>query len=274
MTVLRREPGTALHRQLFMVLRDQITRGLYQAGDLIPKEDDLCARFGVSRITVRRAVTDLEQLGLVEKRPGRGTFVRADPRGMRPTATLGLIGALAKQARDTDVQVLSVETATVPPAIALQLGLAADARAVHASRLRSADGVPLMVTEAWVPENIGRHVTAAALKKRALFEILLAEGVKFGRVVQEVTAVAADPYYAGLLQTDVATPLLRMTRLLYDVADQPVQHLTIHVSSQRSRILMDVPAGSINTLSAGHITHDLLPAGTSTPAKRARGTAR
>ena len=133
----------------------------------------------------------------------------------------------------------------------------------------TADGVPLMVTEAWVPEHVGRHVTAAALKKRALFEILMAEGVKFGRVVQEVTAVAADPHYAGLLQTDVATPLLRMTRLLYDTADQPIQHLTIHVSSQRSRILMDVPADAINTLSAGHITHDLLP---EPPVRRARGT--
>lgn len=258
MTVLRREPGTALHRQLFMVLRDQMTRGLYGPGDLIPKEDDLCRRFGVSRITVRRAVADLEHLGLVEKQPGRGTFVRADPRAARPAATLSMIESLNKQARDTDVQVLQVEIVHAPPSIAMQLQLRNTERAVHASRLRSAHGTPLMVTDAWVPEHVGKHVTASGLKKRALFEILLAAGIRFGRVVQEVTAVAADPYHAGLLQTDVGTPLLRLTRLIYDQGRKPVQHLTVHVTSQRSRILMDIPAEAINTLGAGHIMHDML----------------
>jgi GntR family transcriptional regulator len=258
MTVLRREPGTALHRQLFMVLRDQITRGLYNPGDLIPKEDELGSRFGVSRITVRRAVSDLEQLGLVEKQPGRGTFVRVDHRLARPAATLSMIESLSKQARDTDVQVLQVEILQAPPTIAAQLQLRNTERAVHASRLRSAHGTPLMVTDAWVPEHIGKHVTASGLKKRALFEILLAEGIRFGRVVQEVTAVAADPYHAGLLQTDVGAPLLRLTRLIYDQDRKPVQHLTVHVTSQRSRILMDISAEAINTLGAGHIMHDML----------------
>jgi GntR family transcriptional regulator len=276
MTALRREPGTALHRQLFMVLRDQITRGLYSPGDLLPNEDELCSLFGVSRITVRRAVSDLERLGLVEKQPGRGTFVRLDSRVARPAATLGMIESLSKQARDTEVRVLRVETVRAPPAIATQLQLRTTDRAVHASRLRSAQGTPLMVTDAWVPEQIGKHVTAAVLKKRALFEILLAEGIRFGRVVQEVTAVAADPYHAGLLQTDVGAPLLRLTRLIYDLDRKPVQHLTVHVTSERSRILMDVSAEAINTLGAGHIVHDLLDGDAKTsrkarPAGRRKG---
>jgi GntR family transcriptional regulator len=270
MTVLRREPGTALHRQLFMVLRDQITRGLYSPGDLIPKEDELCSRFGVSRITVRRAVSDLEQLGLVAKHPGRGTFVRVDSRVSRPAATLNLIESLSKQARDTEVQVLQVEVAHAPPAIARQLQLRNTERAVHASRLRLAHGTPLMVTDAWVPEHIGKHVTASELKKRALFEILLGEGIRFGRVVQEVTAVAADPYHAGLLDTDIGAPLLRLTRLIYDEGRKPVQHLTVHVTSERSRILMDIPAEAINTLGAGHIMHDMLNGDGETSRKRRR----
>jgi GntR family transcriptional regulator len=269
MTVLKREPGTALHRQLFMVLRDQITRGLYSPGDLIPKEDELGSRFGVSRITVRRAVSDLEQLGLVEKQPGRGTFVLVDHRVVRPAATLSMIESLSKQARDTDVNVLQVETARPPATIATQLQLRIMERAVHASRLRSAHGTPLMITDAWVPEHIGRHVTVSELKKHALFEILLAEGIRFGRVVQEVTAVAADPYHAGLLKTDIGAPLLRLTRLIYDQRRIPVQHLTVHVTSQRSRILMDISAEAINTLGTGHIMHDIVSDEKSPKAERA-----
>jgi GntR family transcriptional regulator len=255
-TLLRREPGTALHRQLFLVLRNEIAQGTYAPGDVIAPEDELCARFGVSRITVRRAVADLEALGLVEKQPGRGTFVKAVPRPPRLQPTLGLLDSLSKQARETDVRVLRVESRTPPAAIAAQLGLGGDEAAVHAVRLRSSHGVALMVTDAWVPMRFGSHITAAELQKRALFEILLAEGIKFGRVIQEVTAVAADPQLAALLQTDIGSPLLRLARLLHDRRKQPVQHLTIHVTSERSRILMDVSAGAVNTMGAGQIVHD------------------
>jgi GntR family transcriptional regulator len=113
-----------------------------------------------------------------------------------------------------------------------------------------------MVTDAWVPQRVGGHVTARALQTRALYEILMDEGIKFGRVVQEVTAISADPELAGLLQVDIGSPLLRMVRVLYDRRRLPVQHLTIYVTSERSRILMDVSAGAINTVGAGQIVHD------------------
>ena len=70
--------GTPLHRQLFLTLRDQVSRGVFAPGSPLPKEETLCENFGVSRITVRRALADLAALGLLEKRHGLGTFVRLD----------------------------------------------------------------------------------------------------------------------------------------------------------------------------------------------------
>lgn len=255
---LSRNPGNLLHRQLFLVLRDQITRGMYLPGSLIPKEDELCELFGVSRITVRRAVSDLEQLGLVKKKQGRGTFVCEPNPGKRLGGNQSFLDALTKISRDTIAKVLLVETQRAPGTIALQLNLDAGAQAVHAVRLRSANNVPLVVTDAWVPEHLGKRVTRSELRKRPLFEILLAEGITFGRVVQEITAVAADPNMAGLLATDVGSPLIRITRVVYDERQRPVQHLTAFVSPERSRILTELPHSSINTLNAGRITHDLV----------------
>lgn len=255
---LPRIPGNLLHRQLFLVLRDQITRGMYPSGALLPKEDELCELFGVSRITVRRAVSDLEQLGLVKKQQGRGTFV-CEPKGdKRLGASVSFLDALTKTSRDTVAKVLLVETQRAPGPIALQLRLDAGAQAIHAVRLRSANNVPLVLTDAWVPEYLGKHVTRSELRKRPLFQILLAEGIAFGRVVQEVTAVAADPNMAGLLATDVGSPLLRITRVVYDERKRPVQHLTAYVSPERSRVLMELQHSAINTLSGGRITHDLV----------------
>jgi len=61
-----------------------------------------------------------------------------------------------------------------------------------------------------VPEQFAKSITAATLKKHAMYEILLSQGIEFGRVIQEVTAFAADPTFARWLDTEVGAPLLRL----------------------------------------------------------------
>jgi GntR family transcriptional regulator len=253
---LIRTPGTALHRQIFLVLRDGIVQGTYPPGTPLPKEESLVELFGVARATVRRALADLENEGLVQRRHGSGTFVRGDLSTATAVATLSYIDDLRHTAQTTDVQVLSVEAMAPPPWVSSVLQIPHNEIAIHATRLRLAGDMPLMLTEAWVPEVIGHRITAAALKKRAMYEILMGQGIEFGRVVQQITAEAADPKKAALLKCEIGTALIRLTRLLHDKKGRPIQHLTVHLAPQRSSILMEIPSDAINTLSAGHIVHD------------------
>lgn len=255
-TPLTKEPGTALHRQLFIVLRDQITRGFYPPGSTIPKEEELERLFGVSRITVRRAVVELERLGMVRKLPGKGTFVQEGQVPAPPAATLSLLQALSRQARDTQVKVLHVELVPAPGEIALQLELQSGQRAIHALRLRSAEKVPLILTETWLPDTYADVVTAQALRKQPLFKLLVEAGVKFGRVVQEMTAVAADPHAAGMLKTPLGSPLLKLTRLVYGTDGRPVQRIEFQVCPDRTRLLMEASGDTMDTLRAGHFEHN------------------
>jgi GntR family transcriptional regulator len=257
---LVRSAGTLLHRQLFMVLREQIVRGVYPPGAGLPNEDELCAHFGVSRITVRRALTDLKQMGLIERFQGRGTFVSAQLAATHPFEAVSFVDALKKAGRETQVKVLAVRTAAPPVTVALQLQIRSGEQAVNAARLRHNGPTPLMVTEAWVPLELGRRVTSAQLRKRPLYDILLSQGIEFGRVIEEITAVTADPNLASLLGTEVGMPLLRVTRLVYDRGNRPVEHLTVHMSPQRSRILLNVPTDDAQTSVASRIVHDLTPA--------------
>ena len=248
--------GTALHRQMFLVLNDEIARGMFPGGAL-PNEEALGARFGVSRITVRRALADLAALGIVERRHGRGTFVREGRPPARPSPSLSVIDSLRQAATQTVVQVLEVLQTVPPPDIANLLQLTAGAKAVHALRLRiNGEGVPAMLTDAWVPAALGKFATEAALKKNALYEILMARGVQFGRVVQEISAVAGDPVRAGLLRTEVGAPLLKMVRLMHDLDEQPVLHLTAYLVAERASIWMETDARAVNTLTAGQIVLD------------------
>ncbi|MDO9435392.1 GntR family transcriptional regulator [Hydrogenophaga sp.] len=249
--------GTLLHRQLFLALREQIASGIYPPGSMIPKEDELCERFKVSRITVRRAVSDLQDLGILEKQQGRGTFVRNTTSLVRPAMSLSLMDSLNKAATETAVEVLTLERKPLPLAVATQLGLAVDEVAMHTVRLRKKDGKPVMVTEAWVLGQHGRKITRRDLQKKALFQILIGQGVKFGHAVQELTAVAATPTYAQLLNVAIGQPLLRLTRILFDQNKAPIERLMVYVSPERTRFLMAMDAENIDTSAAGHFSHDL-----------------
>ena len=149
---------------------------------------------------MRRALADLATQGLVERRHGRGTFVlhdRLPPVRERPS--LALIDSLRQTATETQVRVLRVEQIEAPMDVAALLQLAPGEKAVHALRLRSMGGTPVMLSDAWAPVRLGKQVTAASLRKQALYEILLAQGVKFGRVIQEITAELSDPIRARLM---------------------------------------------------------------------------
>lgn len=249
--------GTLLHRQLFLVLRDQILRGLFDERGILPKEEDLCEHFSVSRITVRRALADLAAAGLVQRRHGLGTFVRKGLSTPRPGPTLSLVGELTTSALETDVKVLKVEREEPPKIVAGLLKIDAGTKAVHALRLRSVGGTPVMLTDAWVPLDYRHRVTVAKLRRRALYEILLDEGTMFGRVVQEFSSVVADPPRANFLEVEAGAPLLRLERLMHDQADRPILYIVVHVCSERSRVLMDIPGEAVNTLTGGRFLHDV-----------------
>jgi GntR family transcriptional regulator len=249
--------GTSLHRQVFLILRDQITRGLFVPGGVMPKEEALCENFGVSRITVRRALADLAAQGFVERRQGIGTFVRHDVPQPRERPTLGYIDGLRKTVIETQVTVLRVGQENPPSEVADWLQLGGGEKAVHALRLRSIGDTPAMLTDAWVPVALGKRVTAATLRKNALYEILQMQGVKLGRVVQEITAVVADVERAALLKTEPGSPLLKLMRLIHGSDAGPVEYLTVYLCPERSRLLMDFAAKEVNTLSVGQIVHDI-----------------
>ncbi|TFZ05073.1 GntR family transcriptional regulator [Ramlibacter rhizophilus] len=262
---LPRVPGTSLHRQLFLVLRDRIVSGELPTGAALPKEEALCQQFGVSRITVRRALGDLAALGLVERRHGLGTFVRGSGRVARPQPTLSFVDELRRLGAQTEVEVLAFAKEPPPAQVASLLALAAGEPALHALRLRSVKSTPLMLTDAWVPAAAAKGITRAALGKKAMYELLLQHGVRLGRVVQEISAEIASPRLAQALATEPGAPLIRLVRLLHDTQGKPVQHLTVHMSAERSRILMEVKADAVNTLNAGLVVHDALLASGAAP---------
>jgi GntR family transcriptional regulator len=251
--------GVPLHRQLFLVLYDEIARGALAPGDALPTEQTLGNQFGVSRITVRRALADLAAAGLIERRHGVGSFVCDRPPSQRSTAGGSYMDELRQTEFETEVDVIELDVRTVPAAIADQLGRE---RALHVLRLRRErrTSEPLMITEAWLPETLSGTITEDALSRAPLYRLLADAGVKLDRVQHEITAEIAGPRNAQLLNTAIGSALIRLNRLAF--ANGEAHHgLSILLSPNRSRVLLAQTAAELEAGDGMSIAHDVHLAG-------------
>ena len=258
MSMVLESGGMALHRQLFLVLRDQIVRRALPSGSALPTEAALCEQYGVSRITVRRALQDLADEGYVERRHGVGTFV-LEQRGLPEATPATVMDGLRKIQLETSVDVVTVDVRPAPDSVRAALQLEAGEDVLYVLRVRrdKADREPLMVSEVWLPARFAQTVTAKALKRTAMFELLAAAGASMGRVVQEITAEMADPQKAQMLETSIGAALIRLNRYVFDRSGTPLQVQSLYLSPLRSRILTDIPAEHLDTVTTGVMTHDL-----------------
>jgi GntR family transcriptional regulator len=247
--------GVPLHRQLFLVLHDEIARGALAAGDPLPTEQLLCEQFGVSRITVRRALADLADAGVIERRQGVGSFVRDRPQERRIPAGGSFMDGLRKTELQTDVDVIELDIRNMPAPFADQLGTE---RGLHVVRLRRErrTSEPLMITQAWLPEALSGTVTAEALTHAPLYRLLADAGVELDRVEHEITAEVAGPRNAQLLDVAIGAALMRVNRLAF-AGGKPHHALSILLSPNRSRILLAQTGAELDAGDGLSIAHDV-----------------
>ncbi len=247
--------GVPLHRQLFLVLHDEIDRGAIAPGEALPTEQTLCDQFGVSRITVRRALADLAEQGYIERRHGVGSFVREHSPADLPAGGSYLEG-LRQTQFETEVDVVELATRRPPRAIAEALEAPGELLQVVRVRRQRRTGEPLMVTEAWLPAELAGALTEPALRRAPLYELLADAGIVVDRIRHEITAEIAGPRNAHLLDTPIGAALLRVNRLAF-VADAPHHHLSVLLSPNRSRVLLSQTADELQMADGLTIAHDV-----------------
>ncbi len=248
--------GVPLHRQLFLVLRDEIARGAIAAGDPLPTEQALCEQFGVSRITVRRALADLADQGYIERRHGVGSFARQPVASVRRSASGSYLDELRQTEFETQAEVLEFDFRPTPPAVSRRLDLGDESLHITRVRRERRTGEPLMVTEAWLPAGLARVITVAKLRRAPLYRLLSDAGITINRMQHEISAEIAGPRYAQLLDTAIGSALLRVDRTAF-VDDVAHHMLSIRLSPSRSRIIVDQSAEKLDDGGGLAIAHDV-----------------
>lgn len=214
------------HHRVFTVLRGQILDGQYSPDAPMPGEIELSGMFDVSRVTIRRALERLQREGFIERRQGVGTFALPPMPGRTQQGDLaGFIDNLLLYGLKTDVRVLEFDYVTPPCEIARILELEAGQKVQKAVRLRSHQGRPLSHVTTYIPEEIGRQFSREDLEQDRLLALLNEASGGIASAHQRISATAADPMVASLLDVDYGSPLLSITRIVRDAKDRPINHL-------------------------------------------------
>jgi GntR family transcriptional regulator len=213
-------------RQVYLVLRDRIISGALGFRARLPNENDLAGAHGVSRVTIRRALGELEKERLIERRRSAGTCVvyRAQPARMIADIS-GVLANLADMGRSTKVKLLSFAYVKASGAAAAALGAGDQEMLQRSVRVRSVDGLPFSYLLAHVPERIGVTFNGKELAERPLLELLERSGVKVERATQRISACLAAPDVARALGVETGSPLIELVRTVYDRDGRGVEHL-------------------------------------------------
>ena len=189
----------------------------------------------MSRVTVRKALEELRDGGLIDSRQGFGWFVAADP--LRQT--LARLGTLESQLDEVGVtpqrRVLDFGFIKAPKRVADVLH---SVTVLQVRRLNLADGAPFARVTVWVPDDLAGDFSRAAVERTSFYDNL---PVALGGATQTIGAVAMSETDAALLEVPVGSPALRCERITHAVDGRPVLFSEFLFPGHRTEFVVDLP---------------------------------
>ncbi len=213
-----RESFEPAYNQLANILRRKICAGIYQPGERLPSEAELCEQYQVSSITARRAIKILVEQELAVTRKGHGTFLKPLQLGNATFDLRGLQGIFTD--KRTTVRILSASVVSADERIAGKLKVEKGTRMVYIRRLLLSDNRPMMLHREYLVLDPTRSTVEAELEVTALGGLFTGSGetvLRRGDLGIDATVLTADE--AALLQASAGAPAFRIEHIFYDFSD-------------------------------------------------------
>jgi GntR family transcriptional regulator len=214
-----------LYTQIKDMLRERILDGSYQPHQQMPSESDMIASFNVSRITVRQALNDLQNEGLIFKIHGKGTFV-SKPKAFQDLGKLQGFGeAMRQMGYETFSRVIGIKAVAASPQVAEKLGLGPRARVTELKRVRFLNREPISLDISYLPLAIGERLAKEDLAVRDVFLILENDyGLSLGHADLQIGSTLADEPLARQLRVEEGSPVLFIERLTCAADGRPIDY--------------------------------------------------
>lgn len=221
---LDRSSPVPLYRQLAAQMESAIRRGTVTSGAELGNEARLAESWGVSRPTVRQAILELVDKGLLVRRRGIGTHV-VDAPAVQPQTLTGLFDDLTAINQHPTTTVLTQEITPATGDVAQVLGVAVDQPVIHLLRLRYTDNTPLVLLENYIPAHIA-DLDGINLATTGLYRALRANGVFLKVARQRIGARTGTDEECQLLDQPQNSPVLTIHRVTHDSSARIVEYGT------------------------------------------------
>jgi DNA-binding GntR family transcriptional regulator len=203
-------------------LAEQIASGRIASGDRLVGERQLCRRFEVSRVTIRRALLELRERGLVEANSTRGWFVTGAALG-EPNALVSFTEMARGRGLAPSSRVVQARVRAAAIDEAEELRIAPGTALFDVERVRRLDGVAVALEHCRIPLTLAPSLPKADLATGSLYETLRQAGVVPASADYVLQAIAAEPRHAKLLRVAAGAPLLMTTARSFDGKGRPIE---------------------------------------------------
>ncbi|MGW4302790.1 GntR family transcriptional regulator [Streptomyces sp. NPDC004646] len=200
----------------------------------LPTEEDLARHYGVSVLTMRQALKELEDEGLISRHRRRGTFIEPDARRGAPVRLLGSVDAIVAQQSGMTSELLEHRRVPVPSTLAEYFPDLTEVAVYHRLRGDESTGEPTNHAVNHVRPELAARIDPADLARQPMTKVLRdVVGAGISRITDTVEARLADPETARLLQVPLLSPILHYTGITYDAGGRVLDVAVIHYRGDR-----------------------------------------
>jgi GntR family transcriptional regulator len=216
---------SALYHRIQADISESIASGVYAPGARIPSETALAERYGVTRMTVRQAMSGLITKGLVTRKQGSGTYVLRTRQPARELNQLtGFTEDMTAQGYRPTSRQLSNEGVEAPDEVREWLELNSGAHVIRLERVRLLDEKPWALHLVWLPLWLAPDLVRRSMENVSLYQTLEEEfGVRLSTASQRISAVRATAHHAETLDVEEGSPLLYTEKITRDDNNLPVE---------------------------------------------------
>lgn len=225
----------AIYMQLLDIIEEQITSKELKPGDMLPSENEFCEAYHISRTTVRQALRELEEQGMISRKRGLGTYV-TEPKVSRHLGNLySFTDDMQKLGMKPSSKVLSYRLVEKADCLSPMQRFDSD-RLIEVVRLRLADDRPMLIERTCLPVSLCPDLSWERLENSALYTILSEHyGLRLYKAVETYEAVTLGREESQVLQCEAGQPAFMLKRSTWDAEQRLIEYTVSVMPSSRSK---------------------------------------
>jgi GntR family transcriptional regulator len=239
---LDKNSAIPIYHQLKIMLKGKIEQGVWAVDEMISSERELSEELEISRMTVRHAINELVQEGILYRKRGMGTFVSRPKIEQRLSKLSNFTTEMELRGFKPSGKVMSIKKIPASKLVADKLNLKENSTVIELYRLRLADGAPMAIELSFLPYEIASPLLQDSLENKSVYNELRTKcQINILSAYQTIEiAYPNTPQEAELLEIEETTPILLIERITYSDGQKPIEYVLSQYRGDRYKFYLEL----------------------------------